>query len=201
MPHACSRIARVVMLAAVMSVTAVRAANAEWFVAPFLGVKFGGSTTFPDPDAGASNTKLVYGATAGVLSDGIFGIEADFGYAPRFFEQSGSGLIARSQVLTLMGNVIVAVPRSMVGLSLRPFVSGGAGWMRVGIDDVIGAFTSDHNLAAINVGGGAVGALTYRTSLRFELRYFKSLSSEDPENAFGRQLSFWRSGVGVSLRY
>jgi hypothetical protein len=179
--------------------------QAEWFVTPFLGVKFAGTTNFVDLEQGAGNTKISVGASAGIISDGLFGVEGEFGYSPRFFERSASfssGLIASSHVLTLMGNVIVAVPRSVTGLSLRPFVSGGAGLMRVGIDDVAGVLAFDSNLFGINVGGGATGALTNRTSVRLELRHFKSVTREDADSAaFGpTRLSFWRAAVGVTVK-
>lgn len=193
-------------LACLVVVLLARPASAEWFVAPFLGLKFNGATNFVDLEQGADNTKLTAGVTAGVLGDGVLGAEADFGYSPRFFERSrgvGSGLVARSQVFTLMGNVVVAPPRRLTDLSLRPFISGGGGWMRVSIDDVIGALSFDSNLFAINVGGGATGALSPRTSLRFELRYFRSVSREDAERTVGfgpTRLSFWRAGLGISIR-
>jgi len=44
--------------------------------------------------------------------------------------------------------------------------------------------------------------LTADTSLRFEVRYFKSVTSAASESArFGTRLSFWRAGVGLSIRY
>jgi hypothetical protein len=194
---------RIAALAAIASVWGATPARAEWFVTPFLGVKFGGTTNLVDLEQGASNSKWMLGAAAGIVSDGLFGVEADFGYYPRFFERSaGSGLIARSHAVTLMGNVIVAVPRSVTGLSLRPFVSGGAGLLNVSVDDVAGILAFNSNLFAINAGGGATGALTRRTSVRLELRYFKSVTREDEDSlAFGpSRLSFWRAAVGLTVR-
>jgi hypothetical protein len=81
-------------------------------------------------------------------------------------------------------------------------VSGGAGLMRVGIDDVAGVLAFNSNLFGINVGGGATGALTYRTSVRLELRHFKSVTREDEDGAaFGpTRLSFWRAAVGITVK-
>ena len=196
---------RVGVLALLASALLVQPAAAEWFVAPFLGVKFAGSTNFVDLEQGAGNTKLMFGATAGAINDGLLGVEADFGYSPRFFESSsgiGSGLVARSHVLTLMGNVIVTAPRSLTGFSLRPFISGGGGLMHVGIDDVIDALSFDSNLFGINVAGGFTGEITNRTGLRVDIRYFKSVSRDEESATFGTtRLSFWRMSVGASLKY
>ena len=60
---------RVGVLALVASALLVQPAAAEWFVAPFLGVKFAGSTNFVDIEQGAGNTKLMFGATAGAIND------------------------------------------------------------------------------------------------------------------------------------
>lgn len=177
-------------------------ASAQWLLTPFVGVKFAGKTLLVDLDEGASNTKLTFGGIVGRIGDGIFGIEADVGYTPRFFERSSGLLVARSHVITVMGNVVIAMPRDITGDSLRPFFSGGGGLMRVDIDDVGDVLPVSSNLFAINVGGGATGRLTDLTSLRFELRYFKSSTNESEDILRpGTSLSFWRAGVGLTLRY
>ena len=178
-------------------------ASAQWFLTPFIGAKFAGETLLVDLDEGASNTKLTFGGIVGRIDDGVLGIEADVGYTPRFFERSSGLLVARSHVLTVMGNVVISMPREVTGDSLRPFFSGGAGLMRVRIDDVVAdVLPVSSNLFAINVGGGATGRLTALTSLRFELRYFKSSTNESEDVVRpGTSLSFWRAGVGLTLRY
>jgi hypothetical protein len=193
--------ARVLAIFALVMVSA-SPARAEWFVTPFLGLKFAGDTNFVDLEQGASNTKVTLGASAGVVGEGAFGVETEFGYSPRFFERSSGSLIARSSVLTLMGNVIITAPRALTGYSLRPFVSGGGGLMKVRIHDVADVLSVDANLFGINVGGGAVGVLTTRTSVRFDLRFFKSVSTEDEASVgFGpTRLSFWRASIGLVIR-
>ena len=177
-------------------------ASADWFLTPFAGFKFAGESRIVDLEHGASNTKFTLGGIVGLIGDGLLGVEADVGYSPRFFERSSGVLIARSHVLTIMGNVVVSAPRELTGDSLRPFVSGGGGLMHVEIDDAAGVLPVNSNLFAINVGGGATGRLTDLTSLRFELRYFKSVTIEDEARPIlGTSLSFWRAGVGLTLRY
>jgi hypothetical protein len=189
-------------LAVLMLLASATSAGAEWFITPFLGIKFAGDTNFPDLEQGAGSTKLTLGAAAGVVGEGLFGVETELGYSPRFFERSNGSLIARSNVLTLMGNVIITAPRSLTGYSLRPFVSGGGGLIHVGIQDVADILSVSENLFGINVGGGAVGVLTPRTSVRFDLRFLKSVTNGDAENVVvaGPGISFWRATVGLAIR-
>lgn len=176
-------------------------AHADFFFTPFAGIKFAGSASIAELDFGASNTKFTLGGMAGVLGEGIFGVEADVAYVPRFFERSAGTLVTRSHVLTVMGNVIVTVPRTITGYSLRPFVSGGAGMMRVKIDDIADLLPVNSNLFGINVGGGAVGPLTNLMDVRLELRWFKSLTSGNETPLLpGTALSFWRASVGLTIR-
>lgn len=175
-------------------------------MSPFIGLKFAGNAQpiFADLEDGASNTKMTLGVSVAVLSDNIFGLEGEFGHTPRFFEQSGnSDLIARSNVTTLMGNVIVAVPRRITRDSLRPYAVGGVGLMRVSIDDVSDLLPVRENLLALTVGGGAIGHLTNRTSIRIDLRHIRNIKEHDPQVTPGflqlTGLGFWRATVGVAL--
>ena len=168
---------------------------------PFIGAKFKGSTSIVNLDQGAGNTRLTLGGSVTILSDEIFGIEGEFGYSPRFFERSSGTLVARSNVLTLTGNVIAAVPKRITRDALRPYAVGGVGLMHVGISDVADLLPVDTNLLGVNFGGGAIGRLTNRTSLRFEVRHFRNLAREETDVlGFGpTRLSFWRATVGVAL--
>lgn len=176
-------------------------ARADFFVTPFAGIKFAGDASIVQLDFGASNTKFTLGGMVGVLGDGVFGVEADVAYVPRFFERSSGTLVTRSHVFTLMGNVIVAVPRTITGYSLRPFISGGVGLMQVKIDDVADLLPVNSSLFGINVGGGAIGPLTNLVDVRLELRWFRSVTSGRETPVFpGTALSFWRAAVGLTIR-
>jgi hypothetical protein len=193
---------RITLAALVVTLLTATPASADFFFTPFAGVKFAGDARLAaDLESGASNAKFTLGGTVGVLSDGLFGIEADVTYVPRFFERSSGSLVARSHVLTVMGNIMLAAPRSVTQYSLRPFVSGGAGLMRVNIDDVANVIPLDSNLFGINVGGGAIGPLSNSFDVRFELRWFKSVTTGNAETLLpGPALSFWRAAVGLSIR-
>src|SRR5262245_35132346 len=94
-------------------------AAADWFITPFIGLKFAGDTNLmEDLESGASNTKVTLGAITGWIDTGVLGFEADFGYSPRFFERSSGSLVASSHVITIMGNVVLSVPQEITGDSL-----------------------------------------------------------------------------------
>lgn len=168
-----------------------------------LGVKFKGGSNFIDLEQAAGENKLTVGAAAGFLSAGIFGVEAEVAFTPGFFQRSGGGnFVAGSHVATVMGGVIVAAPRSIVGESLRPYVSGAIGLIDVGISDLIDLASVDSRLLGMSVGAGAIGPIGRGTAMRFDLRYVRSLGSSDDAVVFGEtQISFWRAGVGMMFRY
>jgi hypothetical protein len=196
------RASRVVLFFWVIVWTPPAYVGAQWIVTPFAGLKMGGDTNFVDLDQGAGATKFILGGSAGLLGDGLLGIEADFGYSPRFFETTRGRLVVSSGVTTLMGNVIVAMPRELTRESLRPYFAGGVGLMRATIDDVAGIFQVNSNLLGLSLGGGAIGAVTERASLRFDVRHFKNISEDDASVGFGTtRLGFWRLTAGVTLRY
>lgn len=181
-----------------------RDASADFLITPFIGTTFAGKTTLLDLDVGAASSKhWTYGGSAAWLSDQVFGVEADFGMTPGFFENndSGPGLVVSSRVTTLTGNVLAALPLSVTRESLRPYVTGGLGLLRASVDDLIGLNESG-NWLGMQVGAGAIGFLTNRTGVRFDLRYARTFSRDN--TLLGERqakLSFWRAAFGVALRY
>ncbi|MCA1584271.1 MAG: porin family protein [Acidobacteria bacterium] len=127
---------RLVVAIAVVACWPPATATADLLITPFLGLKFGGATSFVDLDRGADNTKLTLGGALTLLDEGVLGLELDLGLTPRFFDPGTGGLTASGSVRTLTGNVLVLTPRSVTRESLRPYLVAGAGWMNVNIDDV-----------------------------------------------------------------
>ena len=111
-------------LALAMCLLAPSTTAAEWQVRPFIGFTFGGETTFQDPEKAIGTQNAVVGVSGGWLGE-IFGLEADFGRAPGFFETDqvpdigGPGLadpkVLTSAVTTLTGNVVIALPARLAG--------------------------------------------------------------------------------------
>ena len=178
-------------------------ARADFLITPFIGSAFAGNTTLLDLDIGAASSKhWTFGGSAAWLSDQVLGVEAEFAMVPGFFENSeGTGLITGSRVTTLTGNVLVAMPLSVSRESLRPYVTGGLGLIRAAAEDLIGLNESG-NWLGLQVGGGAIGLITERAGVRFDLRHARSLSRDTTlRGDRTSKLSFWRATVGVTLRY
>jgi opacity protein-like surface antigen len=174
-------------------------ARADWLLSPYLGVRFATDTSFVVGFRGAEHSKFTFGSSVGLLTDRGLGIEADVAFVPSFFEGVA---VTESRVITLMGNVIVALPLAMAQYGLRPYAVGGIGLLHArGTGDVVDFF--DSNLLGINVGGGALGPISDRSSLRFDLRYFRNLSDDDAAAVLANttRLSFWRATIGLSFRF
>jgi hypothetical protein len=199
-------------------------ASADWHLTPFLGLTFRGDTTLLDSENAASchpnevldrpvecTTHWHFGGSVALIGAGPIGVEGLVVWTPGFFQQddppSIDGLpppdVVSSRTLALMGNVVVTTPRSWNEYGLRPFFSGGIGLLHASAKDALELQPVDTKLWGYNVGGGAVGFLTDRTGLRFDLRYFSNLRpSDDPDIALRRvHLSYWTASVGVVFRY
>jgi Outer membrane protein beta-barrel domain len=176
-------------------------ARADYIFTPFIGAAFGGATSFLNLEQGAGSAQVIFGGSAGWLSSGILGVEGDFAYSPRFFERDNLTILA-STAATVSGSVIVAAPLRVTGYSLRPYLVGGLGLIHSGITYSAILEPVDDNSLGMNIGAGAIGLLSPRTGLRFELRHFRTFS-RDVNEATGdseARLSFWRATIGVLIR-
>ncbi len=178
-------------------------ASADWLITPFLGTSFASEATFLIFEEGAGR-RITLGASVSLLGDGIFGFEAEVAHTPRFFEGNDPlGLVLTSRVTTVSGSVIVAAPLALTRESLRPFLVGGLGLMQARSKHAAGLFPVDENLLAVNIGVGAIGFVTERSGLRFDVRHFRAITGAG--GPFARpgtsRLSFWRAAAGVAIRY
>jgi len=178
-------------------------ADAEWQLAPFIGWTFNTNTTIVDLGAGRDESHWTFGGSGTLLGAGPVGVEALFLYTPGFFGGSEGSVIEGSRSIALMGNVVLTTPRSWNEYGLRPFVSGGLGLLHASTQDVQDILGVNQNLLGFNIGGGAVGFVTNRTGLRFDLRYFRHLNPTEGEGeSIGDvQLSYWTATIGVVFRF
>src|SRR4029453_6256362 len=107
------RFARVAIVIAALVLLLAPDAGADWLFTPFLGATFAPRTPFFDLEQSARTTKVVVGGAAAPVRGGVLGGEAEFGYSPRFFERGSRSLITGSNVTTILGNVVVALPVSV----------------------------------------------------------------------------------------
>lgn len=181
-------------------------ASADWLFTPFIGATFGG-----DAEVGGSGDdfknkferQLSYGASLGFMGAGVFGIEADFGYSPNFFRaddnSSNFNLVGDGNVTTLMGNLIIGAPLGAV----RPYASGGVGLLKSKVDNASQFLHASRNDLGYDLGGGVMGFFGGNVGLRADVRYFRSLQSND-DNSVDFSLGkfrFWRGTLGLTLKF
>src|SRR6266850_5292848 len=172
-------------------------------IRPFIGVTFGGGNTFVDPELVVGKANLLLGASAVFLGE-MFGAEVDVADAPGFFESGDRSLVRGSRVTTISGNVVVAAPHRLTEYSLRPYLVGGGGLMRVRTTTLFNVFDVSTVMPVLDVGVGVVGFLTNRTGVSWEVRRFQSVGSNTNSGgvSFGDEhLSFWRATMAVAIRY
>jgi hypothetical protein len=194
--------ARVLLLSLCWTIVPASRAHADWLITPFIGTTFGISTAFLDFADAASAEHLIWGASGTWLSDGLLGFEGEYAHSPRFFQEDDSDLVIESQVTTLSGHFILAAPLVVTGDSLRPFVLAGLGLVHSNIQPTLPRLGVNDNSLGLQLGGGAIGFVSNRAALRFDLRHVRTLSrAMTIAGEREAKLSFWRAAVGVAIRY
>ncbi len=178
----------------------------SWFFSPFIGGNFGGSADFGDfPDADDEvERRMDFGATLG-WNPSVVGFEIDLGYSPNFFEDTAGDRnfeFGDSNVTTLMGNLLLSAPP---GSGFRPYASGGLGLIRANVSSGTGLFNDlSTNDLGVNIGGGINAQFNDNVGIRGDVRYFRSLQDNEPDNdldlTFG-SFDFWRGTVGLTFRW
>jgi hypothetical protein len=180
-------------------------AAAEWQIKPFFGLTFAGETTFIDLEQAAGERHRTFGVS-GVLLGEVFGAEVDFAHAPGFFQFGEATAVQHSSMTTLMGSVVVALPRRVVEYSLRPYAVAGAGMMRVRIDEFFDVFPVADSQLALVFGGGVTGFFSDRFGVSWDLRRFSRVPGDEapgisPDDPNVAELSFWRATMSFAFRY
>jgi len=205
---------RALVVFGVCLLAAPAAASAEWHITPMIGLTFAGKTTIVDLDEGTGKRHPNIAGSVALLGGGVFGVEGITTLTPGFFESGDDSplfqpggetpLVESSRLFTLMGNVIVTAPRRWTEYTLRPFLSGGFGLIRVYKLETLDVLPATANLFGYNIGGGVIGFLTHGTGVRFELRYYGTVRGTDPGNppiASGDvNLRYMTASVGLVIR-
>lgn len=196
------RLLRALAAGGLLALAFPQSAAAEWHFTPMVGTTFFIKTPLVDPDAATDQIHRNFGGSVALLGGGILGAEGLVVWTPGFFT-GDKGLVLRSRTISAMGNIVVTTPRRWTEYSLRPFVSGGFGVIKVSKTEVKPVFSFNSNIPGFNIGGGAIGFLSKRTGVRFDLRYYSSLarSDEGDDVSFGPvHIRYMTASVGVVLR-
>jgi hypothetical protein len=177
-------------------------ARADFFVIPFAGIKFGGSTSIVDLELAAGKNKLVLGVAALKIGSGIIGFEGEFGNMSGFFSNPDIEPLVKggSYVNDLTGSVVLTLPPGVTGGGLRPYGIVGAGFVHAEAEDILEVLQVRRTVPVINLGVGAIGMLTNNVGLRFDVRHLRSLSSDPSIGGVGRRIAYSRFTIGVLLR-
>lgn len=186
-------------------------ASADWLFTPFIGGNWGGSATFSDDHSDFEDEferKVNFGASLAWMGGGIAGFELDFGYSPNFFQSTEGDAdfeYGDNNVTTLMANVVLGAPAGgQAGRGIRPYASGGVGVIKHRIGDAGDLFDVNSTNWGFNVGGGVSGFFSDNVGIRGDVRYFRSLQDNEPDDEFDVSLSdfrFWRGTVGIVFRF
>ena len=167
-----------------------------------------GSTTIVDAEEATGKRHWNLGGAVSFLGSGLLGAEVVTFWTPGFFDRDEVGdepdLVKSSRTVSLMGNIVLTAPQRWTEYGLRPFVSGGLGLMHVSKTDLPEGILPpvDLNVLGYNIGGGAVGFLTQRTGLRFDVRYHSILNPSDqgPIAFEDVRLRYVTASIGIVFR-
>src|SRR5262245_22807977 len=133
-------------------------AHAQWTVSTLAGANTG---------ADAPRTSPAFGATVGWTGRWI-GAEADFGYAPEFFSQTG--FTTERRVITVMANAVAPL-RGIGSDTFVPYASGGVGLIRPTLAESGGLASLETNKLGWNLGAGASVFANDTIGVRGDVRY------------------------------
>jgi hypothetical protein len=199
-----ARFLRSLAAGVLLALTFPSAAAAEWHFVPTIGWTFQADTSFLDPDQATSKVHWSFGGTVTLLGSGIFGVEGMIAWTPGFFtnDEVATPEVTKSHAVAMMGNAVLTTPRNWTEYGLRPFLSGGFGVLGLSRTEAHNVFPDKQNIAAFNIGGGAIGFLSKHTGVRFDLRYYNNLTQPAAEDScFGPcHLRYMTFSAGVVIR-
>jgi Outer membrane protein beta-barrel domain len=198
-------------LAVVVFAGAPARASADWLFTPYLGVNWGGTAGFSQSGADFEDKyerQMNFGASLSWMGAGAVGFEVDFGYSPNFFQNTvgeGDFEFGDSNLTTLMANLKVGAPfGGQHGGGVRPYASGGVGLIKSRIGDAGDLFHVNSTDWGFNAGAGITGFFSDNIGVQGDVRYFRSLQDNEPDNDVDVALGsfrFWRGTVGLVFRF
>ncbi len=184
----------VVVIAAVLTSASAAPAQADGFITPYIGFNFGGdSATYCASLSNCEDKRTNWGVTFGSTS-GIFGIEADFGYAPDFFGKSSD---QNNGVFHFMTDLMLVLPAGPI----RPYGFIGLGLIRPHATFSVSNPSIDQNAFGHDIGGGVNLFLTHSVGLHGEIRHLRTFKDLDLGFFSNDRLNFLRASAGLTFRF
>lgn len=185
-------------------------ARADNLFTPFVGANLNGTASSPVGALVGDPSRTNFGASFAVMSGGVLGVEADFGYSPRFFgtDVQIGGLpisLVQNNVTTAMINVTAGVPlQGRSGVGVRPYGVAGVGLIRQRLNAVGGLVNYTSNDLGYDIGGGVMLFLGEHVGIRGDLRHFRTTGTNPFASLIDLQVgsfNFTRASMGVTFRY
>ncbi|MET0555814.1 MAG: outer membrane beta-barrel protein [Vicinamibacteria bacterium] len=178
-------------LVGALAVAGASQASAETILTPYAGAVFSGDTP---------KSHVVYGGSLAFTARTGLGFEVDFGLAPDFFDGDDFE-VPNSNLTTLMGNIMFS---GAVGGNSRIYGSAGGGLMKSSVDDADDFFDVSRNDFGVNAGAGIIVGVSDKVGIRGDIRYFRNIGDEEPDNEFDvdfGSFSYWRGTAGIAFTF
>jgi opacity protein-like surface antigen len=183
----------VVALAAVLVSVTASPASADGFITPYIGFNYGGDSAncvrFSNCEEKRTNWGVTFGST-----HGIFGIEADFGYAPNFFGKTPG---EDNGVFHFMTDFMVLVPAGPI----QPYGFIGIGLIRPHAKFSVSSLSLGENAFGHNLGGGLNVFLVRSVGLHGEVRHLRTFKDVTLGIFNNDKIDFWRASAGLTFRF
>ncbi|MCC7417403.1 MAG: outer membrane beta-barrel protein [Acidobacteria bacterium] len=179
------------LVAAVMA--AASPARAESFISPFIGFNFGGDSANCASLQNCGDRRTNLGVSVGARH-GLFGVEADLGYAPDFFGRTRG---ADNGVLTVMTSLMVVIPAGPI----HPYGLIGVGLIRPHMQLDTASLAPGKNAIGYDIGGGVNLYLIHSLGIRGDVRRMRTLNGVSLGLLANEKLEFWRGSAGVTFRF
>jgi hypothetical protein len=198
------RIQRFFTACTLVALLAPSTAYADTYIAPFIGVNFGGDVGTPLSVSLEDRNRVTWGVGVGTMGAGVFGVELDLGYTSKFYTDTNV-VVTKNNVLTVMPALILGIPLGgQQGVGVRPYVLAGAGLIRrdVGFANLISFAEND---IGYTLGGGVMGFLGDNFGIRGDVRYFRNFQGDELDvigiDFETGTFNFGRASVGAMFRF
>jgi hypothetical protein len=187
------RAVHVVVLAALFVCAMAAPVRADGFITPYVGFNFGGDSANCVSLSNCEEKRTNWGVTFGSTS-GIFGIEADFGYAPDFFGKTPG---ESNGVFHFMTDFMLVVPAGPV----RPYAFIGLGLIRPHAKFSVANLSVDQNAFGHDIGGGLNLFVARSVGLHGEIRHLRTFKDITLGVFSNDKLDFLRASAGLTFRF